>query len=83
MNLYDDNPVLEELRETRRRLSEACHHDMEEYMRMLKGVSERHPGIYVSEPLPPRNQTPALPAIDNSTADEAAKNHSQPLAKAG
>ena len=44
-------PLIDELRETRRRLSQECHDDLEHYALMLKGIAARMPGTYVTQPL--------------------------------
>ena len=48
-----DLPVLEELRETRRRLSEACQGEWERYGQVLREAAVACPGHYVTRPLTP------------------------------
>jgi len=45
--------VVEELRETRRRLAEQCGSDVQRYAAMLQELSRAMPGIYVKQPLLP------------------------------
>lgn len=59
-----DLPLLDELREIRRRLSEECQGDVEEYARMLQQV-----------PLPPNAvpvSTPLLPTASSSSTKASA-----------
>ena len=51
-------PLIDELRETRRRLSEACGNDVARYAEMLREVATRVPGHYVTRPLTPLGTTP-------------------------
>ncbi len=44
-------PLIDELRETRRRLAEECSGDLHRYAEMLMRVSERLPGQYIRSPL--------------------------------
>jgi hypothetical protein len=44
-------PLIDELRDTRRRLAEACGEDIELYAQMLREVAQRIPGTYVTTPL--------------------------------
>jgi hypothetical protein len=46
-----DIPLVEELRDTRRRLAEQCGNDVQRYATMLKDVSRIMPGVYVKRPL--------------------------------
>ena len=45
--------LVEELRETRRRLAEQCGHDVQRYAAMLQELSRSMPGVYVKRPLLP------------------------------
>ena len=60
-------PLIDELRETRRRLADECSGDVQRYAEMLRQVSERIPGQYIRTPLthaqriePPRHTHPQL-----------------------
>lgn len=44
-------PPLDELREVRRRLSEAYGNDPVRYAEMLREMSRNHPGPYITEPM--------------------------------
>jgi hypothetical protein len=44
-------PLIDELRETRRRLADECSGDVQRYAEMLRQVSERIPGQYIHTPL--------------------------------
>ena len=46
--------VVEELRETRRRLAEQCGSDVQRYAAMLQELSRVLPGVYVKQPILPR-----------------------------
>ena len=48
-------PLIDELRETRRRLADECACDLDRYAEMLRQVSERIPGQYIRSPLTPEN----------------------------
>ena len=48
-------PLIDELRETRRRLSEECSGDLKRYAEMLNLVAERIPGQYIRAPLTHEN----------------------------
>jgi hypothetical protein len=48
-----DVPLVEELRETRRRLAEHCGKDVQRYAAMLQEFSQTMPGVYVKQPLLP------------------------------
>jgi hypothetical protein len=51
--------VVEELRETRRRLAEQCGSDVQRYAAMLQECSRALPGVYVNRPLlPPPSPLP-------------------------
>lgn len=51
--------VVEELRETRRRLAEQCGSDVQRYAVMLQELSRALPGVYVNKPLlPPPSPVP-------------------------
>jgi hypothetical protein len=53
--MIDMSPI-EELRETRRRLADACGGDAERYAAMLQEVTRNLPGDYITRPLlPPRS----------------------------
>ena len=58
-------PLIDELRETRRRLADECAGDLDRYAEMLRQVSERIPGQYIRSPLTPENhravREPPLP----------------------
>ena len=56
-------PLIDELREVRRRLSEACGNDAARYAEMLREVAARVPGQYVTRPLIPAGTAP-LPQAD-------------------
>jgi hypothetical protein len=57
-----DIPLVEELRETRRRLAEQCGGDLQRYAAMLQEVARTLPGVYVTQPLlPPAPTVPAEP----------------------
>ena len=43
--------VVEELHDTRRRLSEQCGRDVEHYAAMLQEVAQAMPGVYVQQPI--------------------------------
>jgi hypothetical protein len=45
--------VVEELRETRRRLAEQCGSDAQRYAAMLQELSRALPGVYVNQPILP------------------------------
>jgi hypothetical protein len=45
--------VVEELRETRRRLAEQCRSDVQRYAVMLQELSRAMPGVYVNQPVLP------------------------------
>lgn len=53
-----DIPVVNELRETRRRLAEQCGSDVHRYAAMLEDLSRTLPGIYVKQPLLPPPPVP-------------------------
>jgi hypothetical protein len=60
-------PLIDELRETRRRLADGCSGDIQRYAEMLRQVAERIPGHYIRTPLthpqrtePPRHSHPQL-----------------------
>ena len=53
--------LLDELREIRRRLAEQCECDVARYAEMLRGVSQRIPGTYVTKPLVPGTAIPNVP----------------------
>ena len=44
-------PLIDKLRETRRRLAEECSGDLQRYAEMLRRVSELLPGQYIRTPL--------------------------------
>ena len=44
-------PLIDELRETRRRLADECAGDLDRYAEMLRAVSQRIPGQYIRSPL--------------------------------
>ncbi len=44
-------PLIDELRETRRRLADECAGDLDRYAEMLRQVSERISGQYIRSPL--------------------------------
>ena len=46
-----DIPLIDELRETRRRLADECSGNLQRYAEMLRRVSERIPGKYITSPL--------------------------------
>ena len=48
-------PLIDELRETRRRLADECAGDLDRYAEMLRQVSERIPGQYIRSPLTPED----------------------------
>lgn len=50
-------PLIDELRETRRRLADECSGDLQRYAEMLRQVSERIPGQYIPAPLTQRTST--------------------------
>lgn len=53
-------PLVDELREIRRRLAEQCGGDVHRYAAMLQEVSDTLPGVYVKQPLlPPQSPVPA------------------------
>ncbi|MEX0817985.1 MAG: hypothetical protein WD070_00280 [Pirellulaceae bacterium] len=49
-------PLIDELRETRRRLADECAGDLDRYAEMLRQVSERIPGQYIRSPLTPKQE---------------------------
>ncbi len=49
-------PLIDELRETRRRLADECAGDLDRYAEMLRQVSERIPGQYIHSPLTPEGR---------------------------
>ncbi|MDA1050210.1 MAG: hypothetical protein O3C40_06990 [Planctomycetota bacterium] len=49
-------PLIDELRETRRRLADDCGGDLDRYAEMLRQVSQRIPGQYIRSPLTPEDQ---------------------------
>lgn len=53
-----DVPLLDELRATRRRLSEELELDAERYAAMLRGVAQDSAGEYVTEPFLPPASSP-------------------------
>jgi len=59
-------PLLDELREIRRRLSEQCEGDVPRYVEMLREVSQRIPGTYVTKPLVPETAI-ASPPLGSAT----------------
>jgi hypothetical protein len=59
-------PLIDELREVRRRLSESCGNDVARYAEMLREVATRVPGRYVTRPLIPSGTAPSRQA-DTST----------------
>ncbi len=46
-------PLLDKLREVRRRLSEEQNNDPARYAEMLRRMAQDRPGTYITEPLPP------------------------------
>jgi hypothetical protein len=69
-----DVPLLDELREIRRRLSESCQNDPVKYAEMLKQVSKDWPGKYLDKPLfpdvdlePPNDVDPEPPKPSGDT----------------
>ena len=50
--------LIEELRETRRRLAEQCGNDVQRYAAMLQELSRTMPGVYVKRPLLPPSPVP-------------------------
>jgi hypothetical protein len=56
-----DVPLIDELREARRRLSQSCQEDLERYARMLQETATRLPGTYVTQPLGSAPATPSAP----------------------
>ncbi len=60
-------PLIDELRETRRRLADECSGDLQRYAEMLQRVSERIPGQYIHTPLthekPVETQRPPQPQL--------------------
>lgn len=48
-------PLIDELREVRRRLSDEYDGDPARYAEMLQRVAKELPGNYVDEPLPPED----------------------------
>ena len=44
-------PPLDELREVRRRLSEACGNDPARYAEMLREMARNNPGPYITQPM--------------------------------
>ena len=44
-------PLIDELRETRRRLADECSGNVQRHAEMLRRVSERIPGQYINTPL--------------------------------
>lgn len=63
-----DIPVIDELREARRRLAEEHENDVDRYAAMLAAVASGLPGTYVTKPLLP----PALPLESSSVTEPAA-----------
>jgi hypothetical protein len=55
-------PLIEELRETRRRLAEEQELDVQRYADMLAGVARTMPGTYVTQPLLPQGPEPCTAA---------------------
>lgn len=55
-----DIPTLDELRGTRRRLSEEAGLDIQRYAILLQEAARRQPGTYVSTPLLPQPLSPPL-----------------------
>jgi hypothetical protein len=54
-----DIVLVEELRETRRRLAQQCGSDVQRYAVMLQELSRALPGVYVNQPLlPPPSPVP-------------------------
>jgi hypothetical protein len=49
-------PLIDELRETRRRLADECGGDVDRYAEMLRQVSQRIPGQYIRSPLTPEDK---------------------------
>ena len=60
-----DIPLIDELREVRRRLSERCGCDAERYARMLQEEASQFTGRYVTKPLTPVSTT-TLPRSEES-----------------
>jgi hypothetical protein len=52
-----DIPLIDELREARRRLSEQQEDDPRRYAAMLQQTSQNLPGSYVTDPLPAEETT--------------------------
>ena len=59
-------PLIDELREVRRRLSEECGNDAARYAEMLREVAARVPGQYVTRPLIPTGTAPPAPAGESA-----------------
>ena len=53
-----ENPLLDELREIRRRLSEECQYDVYRYAEMLRQFARDNPGNYLDKPLPASREIP-------------------------
>ena len=60
-----DIPLIDELREVRRRLSEQCGCDAERYAKMLQEEASQFTGRYVTKPLMPASTT-TLPRGEES-----------------
>ena len=60
-----DIPLIDELREVRRRLSEQCGCDAERYAKMLQEEASQFTGRYVTKPLIPEATT-TLPRSEES-----------------
>jgi hypothetical protein len=62
--------VVEELRETRRRLAEQCSSDVQRYAAMLQELSGTLPGVYVNQPLLPPSSAnePTKPRVGTEPA---------------
>jgi len=56
-------PLIDELRETRRRLADECSGDLQRYAEMLRQVSERIPGQYIRTPLTQRTPSVESPNV--------------------
>ena len=57
-------PLIDELREVRRKLAEACQGDVVRYAQMLRERSQLKPEDYVTKPLlPPRQEQPLSEAL--------------------
>ncbi len=59
-------PIIDELRETRRRLAEEQLLDVERYAAMLRQVANSLPGKYVDTPLVPPSTSPASGHVKNA-----------------